>query len=58
MDEKPDDVNDLVPLGSRVSEGIAEAFGLEVDVLRPLLLESSMRGSRFDVVPLDAVRRQ
>ena len=50
VDEKPDNVNDLVPLSGRVSEGMAEAFGL------PLLLESSVRGSRFDVVPPDAVR--
>ena len=32
VDQKPDNVNDLVPLGGRVSEGMAEALGLEVDV--------------------------
>ena len=32
VDEKPDNVNDLVPLGGRVSEVMAEALGLEVDV--------------------------
>ena len=32
VDEKPDNVNDLVPLGGRVSEGMAEALGLEVDI--------------------------
>ena len=31
VDEKPDDVNDFVPLGGRVSEGMAEALGLEID---------------------------
>ena len=31
VDEKPDNVNDLVPLGGRVSEGMAEALGLEID---------------------------
>ena len=32
VDQKPDNGNDLVPLGGRVSEGVAEALGLEVDV--------------------------
>ena len=32
VDQKPDIGNDLVPLGGRVSEGMAEALGLEVDV--------------------------
>ena len=31
VDEKPDNVNDVVPLGGRVSEGMAEALGLEID---------------------------
>ena len=32
VDQKPDGGNDLVPLGGRVFEGMAEALGLEVDV--------------------------
>ena len=31
VDQKPDNGNDLVPLGGRVSEGMAEALGLEID---------------------------
>ena len=31
VDQKPDTGNDLVPLGGRVSEGMAEALGLEID---------------------------
>ena len=31
VDQKPDNGNDLVSLGGRVSEGTAEALGLEID---------------------------
>ena len=31
VDQKPDTGNDLVPLCGRVSEGMAEALGLEID---------------------------
>ena len=31
VDQKPDNGNDLVPLGGRVSEGMAEALGLDID---------------------------
>ena len=31
VDQKPDNVNDFVPLGGRVSEGMLEALGLEID---------------------------
>ena len=32
VDQKPDTGNDLVPLGGRVSAGMAEALGLQIDI--------------------------